>query len=62
MEKIYRLGHGRAPVSTLATGNDFGRTLGCHYFARACFLPTAADWIQGLAFHAHKISHYEGKR
>jgi hypothetical protein len=62
MEKIYRLGDGHTPNPGLVADNDFGRALGCHYFARACFLPATARWIQGLLFYAHKISHDEGER
>src|SRR6476620_19319 len=46
----------------LAADNDVGRTVGRSHFARAYFLPAAADRIQGLPFYAHKISHHEGER
>ncbi len=62
MEKIYRPGHGHAPVPGLATHNDVDRAVGRGHFTRAYFLPAAADRIQGPAFYAHKISHHEGER
>ena len=62
MEKIYRSGHGYAPIPGLAADNDAGRTVGRSHFARAYFLPAAAGRIQGPPLYAHKISHHEGER
>src|SRR2546430_9679141 len=60
--KIYRSGHGYAPIPGLAADNDVGRTVGRSHFARAYFLPAAASRIQGPPLYAHKISHHEGER
>ena len=50
MEKIYRSGHGHAPIPGLAADNDVGRTVGRSHFARPIFYRQPRIGFKGRRF------------